>query len=838
MVEFLFEPWIRPSTTRLIYHSQCILLLCPPLSVMIGVVKEVGCMIEKLVLKNFKSYGDSKIDFHSGLNVFLGEVGAGKTSVLEAISFALFGRYAGNVTRNELIRRGTERAGISLIFATSSGRYRIDRKIHAEKTQKARLWIFKGNEWRLAVEGAKAVSQSVEDVLDVDSSTFLAAIYASQGEIKEMLETQPGKRRERLDKLLGIDMYERIWGTLGDARNIVLNELTEAQEKASGFDVMEKQVNDLNARLEKNREELKMLETFLKEIEDRLRPAEQQLKVFEALKPKLNQLGTKMEGKNNEIKNCSATIESLEQKIEKALASEKAYEKNKEFIQLKEDLGKEQRRIETVLQQKRNLETFVKRDNVALQEALKRRGKLEAQIENLRVLEESLQKLEKERGALPESKKKQIEFEKKLDELKGEAVKEYTEIENQKRKVERVSELGECPTCLQIVPEEHKEKIKRETSEAVARLKSDYDAVEKTRINVQNLLDDLKKKIELALVADKKYAEVSGQIKMLEGCRKEIEDVNARIEEIKISIKENEEKMIEIKETSETLRKVTEKLQKIIPKAEIAEEAEKQMAAKKDFEAMLVQEKESLKELKLQLSELQLSKKGIEEKYDSKEHTETENIVEALQKDRAKTEEGIERLKKSIEGDASQIKEVEKQLDEKGKAWKKVEKLKRDNKVLETLRKSLREVVQPVMRKNNVLSVSEAFQAFYQELSNDNIDYAAIDEEGNVEVTRDGEPSPVNSLSGGETTCAALALRLAICSSLTKNQLLLLDEPTIHLDELYRAKLRGFLSTHNFDQLIVVTHDNTFDSLPAHIFKVEKRKGKSVVVTLSLKGNA
>ncbi|MCK4313554.1 hypothetical protein KAW04_02185, partial [Candidatus Bathyarchaeota archaeon] len=89
-----------------------------------------------------------------------------------------------------------------------------------------------------------------------------------------------------------------------------------------------------------------------------------------------------------------------------------------------------------------------------------------------------------------------------------------------------------------------------------------------------------------------------------------------------------------------------------------------------------------------------------------------------------------------------------------------------------------------------------------------------------------------------ETTCAALALRLAICSSLTKNQLLLLDEPTIHLDELYRAKLREFLGSHNFEQLIVVTHDNTFDSLPAHIFKVEKRRGKSVVSSYGFEGGA
>jgi len=153
---------------------------------------------------------------------------------------------------------------------------------------------------------------------------------------------------------------------------------------------------------------------------------------------------------------------------------------------------------------------------------------------------------------------------------------------------------------------------------------------------------------------------------------------------------------------------------------------------------------------------------------------------------------------------------------------------------MEIIRNGLRDILQPAVRKNSVIAVSEEFQNFYQALSNDNIDYAAIDEDGNIEVIRNGEPSPINTLSGGETTCAALALRLSICSSLTKNQLLLLDEPTIHLDEIYRAKLRDFLRNYIFEQLIVVTHDSTFESLPAQIFNIEKKKGDSSVTSLKI----
>jgi exonuclease SbcC len=205
--------------------------------------------------------------------------------------------------------------------------------------------------------------------------------------------------------------------------------------------------------------------------------------------------------------------------------------------------------------------------------------------------------------------------------------------------------------------------------------------------------------------------------------------------------------------------------------------------------------------------------------------------------ERTKIIEGMSRLERTMNDDKQQVQLLTTLLDEKKKAQSDVKQFKNERNIIDTLRHSLRQVIQPVMRKNNILRVSEAFQRFYQALSNDIIDSASIDEEGNIDIIRNGEPSPVNSLSGGETTCASLALRLAISSSLTKNQLLLLDEPTIHLDESYRAKLRDFLGDHRFEQLVVVTHDNTFDSLPAKIFRVQKRRGDSVVIPLTLGGS-
>ena len=74
-------------------------------------------MIESLLLRDFRSHDDSKVNFCPGLNIFLGEVGAGKTSILEAVSFALFGKYSSSLSQNELIRRGSKEAKIILVFS-------------------------------------------------------------------------------------------------------------------------------------------------------------------------------------------------------------------------------------------------------------------------------------------------------------------------------------------------------------------------------------------------------------------------------------------------------------------------------------------------------------------------------------------------------------------------------------------------------------------------------------------------------------------------------------------------------------------------------------------------
>ncbi|MDQ1281241.1 MAG: family ATPase [Thermoproteota archaeon] len=789
-------------------------------------------MIERLVLKDFKSHIYSEIEFTPGLTIFLGEVGAGKTSIFEAVSFALFGKYAGSASQSGLIRRGADKAQVSVVFSCSSGRYRVDRTLYSEKTQESKMYISNNGEWKLAVEGAAAIAKSVEDLLDVDTSTFLAAMYASQGEIKEMLEAQPGKRRERLDKLLGIDAYENIWKTLGDSKTIILTDLTQAQTKASGVEELERQLKNFDLRIEGNKRELRSLKASIKEADKKLKPAEERLKELEDLKQESITIKTQIKGNQSETEKSTNALRSLQDRLDKSKEADDTFNRNKDFIKLEEKLKEEKRQVETILQQSESLELLLQRDESDLKQALNGRDRIVTQLKALEPLKKELDSLKTVKEALPGLRKEKTALEEGLDKLKSKLTKTSAEIENLRNKVDRVTELGECPTCFQIVPDEHKNRIRKETGETISSLFAGQSVLEEARCKISTDLEGIETKIEEAEKADRKYLETSTKLAMSIDLSGELKEKESLIEASKKRIDEKKLQIEAIKETSETLIEIEGKLIEVATKASLAREAEKLLSARKTVEELRLQEERNMKVLRDQLHKLKLTKIELERKYSPEEHEEKERTVTALRESRAKAADGVNRLEKSIGEDILQVTNTKEILEGKIESRKKVESLKFENDIIEKLRQSLRDVIQPTIRKNSVQKVSEAFLDFYRELSNDGIDYATIDEEGNIDITRNGEPSPVNTLSGGETTCAALALRLAICSGLTRNQLLLLDEPTIHLDEAYCAKLRDFLANHTFEQLIVVTHDSTFDTLPAKIFRVEKANGRSAISTL------
>lgn len=87
-----------------------------------------------------------------------------------------------------------------------------------------------------------------------------------------------------------------------------------------------------------------------------------------------------------------------------------------------------------------------------------------------------------------------------------------------------------------------------------------------------------------------------------------------------------------------------------------------------------------------------------------------------------------------------------------------------------------------------------------------------------------------SQLSGGEKMAAAIAVRLALVKKMTNIRVAFFDEPTTHLDDERRENLaRQIADVKGFNQLFVISHDDTFEKETHNVIRVSKENGISFV---------
>jgi exonuclease SbcC len=168
----------------------------------------------KLTIEGFTSFRDRiEIDFsHLDLFAITGPTGAGKSSLIDAIVFALYGvvpRVGDDY--KQLISHGKERLSVLLEFGVGKERYRIARTVRPDKkASEQRLErITRGPAEPLA-DRAREIRSEVDRILGLDYEGFTRAVVLPQGEFDAFLKGEPKERRKILVALLGLEVYERM----------------------------------------------------------------------------------------------------------------------------------------------------------------------------------------------------------------------------------------------------------------------------------------------------------------------------------------------------------------------------------------------------------------------------------------------------------------------------------------------------------------------------------------------------------------------------------------------------------------------------------------------------
>lgn len=194
----------------------------------------------ELRLRNFRSYRDEvSFDFRGRrLLGIVGPIGSGKSTILDAISFALYGRTArvGRETKS-LINQHADDAGVALRFEADGRIWEVQRILRRRGQAQHALY-------RLASDDAVAervekvllkdeVDAKIETILGLDFDAFGRSVLLAQGRFAEFLEARPGERDKVLKGLFGYDRVDRMRErakALAHEHELDLRALEEARE--------------------------------------------------------------------------------------------------------------------------------------------------------------------------------------------------------------------------------------------------------------------------------------------------------------------------------------------------------------------------------------------------------------------------------------------------------------------------------------------------------------------------------------------------------------------------------------------------------------------------------
>jgi exonuclease SbcC len=167
----------------------------------------------KLSVEGFTSFRDRvEIDF-SGLDLFAitGPTGSGKSSLIDAIVFALYGQVprVGDDYK-QLISHGRERLSVMLEFSVGGQSYRVVRTARPDRPSQQRLERITGGAAEPLADRAKEIRAEVERLLGLDYDGFTRSVVLPQGQFDAFLKGEPKERRKILVALLSLGVYERM----------------------------------------------------------------------------------------------------------------------------------------------------------------------------------------------------------------------------------------------------------------------------------------------------------------------------------------------------------------------------------------------------------------------------------------------------------------------------------------------------------------------------------------------------------------------------------------------------------------------------------------------------
>ena len=473
----------------------------------------------KLKLINFKSHENTVIKFDKGISVIVGENGAGKSTILEGISFALFKQHTAKKI-DDLVRNNAQSMLVELGFNSNGRQYKVIR----EKKVNLKSSIYKktsaDGDYVHICSGDKEVANEIRQILNIDSDLFLNAIYIRQGEIAQLVDKTSAEKKELIGKLLGIDSLEKAWKNLLPFISEYENQLAELKGKLYNSDDLKKDLEKKKAELSSLRERGHELETQIKEvnelrdeISESKRNMEREKEIYEGHTNNLNLEENSLSKLENDKRNIQDNLDKIAhaedqiKRLEKYVSKLDVYidfEKSVTSIQnLKEDEKEIKSKLDAISEQKELVANNKENYNKFL-----------VSDEEIAKLDNQKLDLEKELAAMTKLEKDKKELLKQIEDERNDIDKFFS------RSKDKLHDYGLDEDILADV--DHFQQLENATN----------DFLDETSSKIKNLADDIFAKKEEIVVFKQ-------NIKSCEKPLKELDEVDSKCPVCQSDIDEN-----------------------------------------------------------------------------------------------------------------------------------------------------------------------------------------------------------------------------------------------------------------------------------------------------------
>ena len=381
----------------------------------------------KLELNNFKSHAHTVLDFNPGISLIVGENGAGKSTILEAISFALF--KVSNTKNDNLIRTNKDmnekiEMSVKLNFIQNAKEYRVERSLTRTKSSSrsgSNLFLIDNGHDEIIASGDTSVNEEIQAITSMDKSTFLNAIHIMQGEIADLIDKGPADRKRLIGELLKLDQLENAYKKLPEiskeyeTRKAVLEDRIRPEvelnfelkktkqehfELSENIKVQREDLDRLEEEISKTNEDKEKLDKLKSEFETlslKLAHEEENLNSLKKLKNDLYEKYSEILRYENEMNILKPSSEKLPiykdfkdsfLKLSKLKVDE---EKNKELLKQIEGYKN------TIAQEKENHEKFINME-AEIKALIGKKAELSSEVKRINELEKEKDNLEKDIG--------------------------------------------------------------------------------------------------------------------------------------------------------------------------------------------------------------------------------------------------------------------------------------------------------------------------------------------------------------------------------------------------------------------------------------------------------